>query len=281
MNKYSKERKEWVRDSKVEALELAKEYQKLLLDAIRNDYVDKLQLHGKKIIFNAKNLSTIQDLDTLLNQVANLKGNELIKWFFQQGQAVAKLNLNYFNSVLGGGTLVAYDNASRLMFLRLGFDDGKIIKNTPLWDLSRIEEPIRRIKAEAIRAITQGQTWGEFRTGITNFVTGTETGIVENHMKTNAFDTFNQMDRTMQFEMSTSLGLDYFLYSEGLKETSRQFCKDRVGKAFTRAEVLKWADLEFQGKPKENYDPFIDVGGYNCEHQLDAVTKDVWELYKN
>lgn len=279
-NTISRQRKEWAKESRAELIDIAKEYQALLINAIKNKYIDSLDINGKVIVFNTKNLLSLQRLNNLLDEVSKLQGAKLIDFMFGKIQTSAKLNLDYFSSLVEGGVKKAYDLASNKLLLRMGFDGNSIIKDTPLYDLSRVSDPIRRIKVEAVKAITTGSSYKEFGTTIENFIQGDKSGIIESHFKTNAYDTFQQMDRTMQFEMATSLQLDYFLFSEGLKETSRQFCIDRVGKGFTRKEIEGWKDLTFDGKPKENYDPFIDVGGHNCEHQLDAVTKEIYDRFK-
>jgi hypothetical protein len=276
MNKWSKERIKWIENSREEFLEIAADYQDALIKAIKDGYLPKLTTKDGKIIFDAKNMATIVQLDNSLKKVANLKGDKLLDWFLEQTERNGQQNKSYFSEIIGKkGIDKAYKAAMELVLLRLGYDGKKFTENGLLYDLSRVSDPIRKIKAQAITAISQGQSFFEFQKSIGSFVTGAEKpGLIENHFRTNAYDTFQQIDRTIGNNMAVSLELNYALYSEGLMTTSRKFCIDRVGKVFSRKEIEGWKKLDWDGK-NPNYDPLTDVGGYNCTHTLDWITDDL------
>ena len=260
-----KKREEWIENSRSEFLNLAKEYQKDIIKMIRHKYIILLDLNDGDIIFSAKNMSTIAELDRQLKKIADLRGDKLLDWFIEQIETNAKLNRKYFEEITGKkGLTKAIDKAVETISTALGINDD----NGLLYELSRINDPIRQIKVKAIKAISSGVNWASFASDIDNFV---GKGLVEGHLRTNAFDTFQQIDRSLNYDVAIDLGLNYAMYSPGLMTTSRQFCKDRVGKVFTRSEIEGWKKLEWQGK-NDNYDPFIDVGGYNCTHTLSWIT---------
>jgi hypothetical protein len=276
MNKWSKDRSKWVEDSRAEFLNIAADYQDALIKAIKDRYLASLNIRDGKITFDAKNMATIGRLDSELKKVADLKGDKLLEWFFEQTQKNGQQNKAYFTDIVGKkGIEKAYSLAMESILLRLGYDGKEFIKNGLLFDLSRVTDPIRKIKAETIKAISQGQSFFEFQKSISSFVTGGQNaGIIENHFRTNAYDTFQQIDRTISNNMAVSLDMNYAVYSEGLMTTSRKFCIDRVGKVFSRKEIESWRKLDWDGK-NDNYDPLTDVGGYNCTHTLDFITDDL------
>jgi hypothetical protein len=262
------DREKWIEKSREDFLKLAKEYQDDIVKMIRAKYLPLLDQKDGNIVFSAKNMSTIARLDTELKKISNLKGDKLLEWFVEQIEYNAKLNKNYFEEMVGEkGVSKAIEKATKTLSISLGIAD----QNGLLYDLSRISDPIRQIKAKAIKAISSGLSWGSFSNDITNFV---GKGLVEGHMLTNAYDTFQQIDRSINYDVALDLGLNYAMYSPGVMKTSRQFCKDRVRKVFTRAEIEGWKKLEWQGK-NDNYDPFIDVGGYNCTHTLSWITETI------
>ncbi len=281
MNKWSKSRNQWVNDSREEFLQIAADYQDALIKAIKEGYLPKINTKDGKIIFDAKNMATIGKLDTELKKIAALKGDKLLEWFLEQTQKNGQQNKSYFSEIVGKkGIEKAYNIAMESILLRLGYDGSKFIENGLLFDLSRVNDPIRKIKAETIKAISQGQSFFEFQKSISGFVTGGQNaGIIENHFRTNAYDTFQQIDRAIGNNMAVSLELNFAMYSEGLMTTSRKFCRDRVGKVFSRKEIEGWRKLDWDGK-NENYDPLTDVGGYNCTHTLDWITDDLAKILK-
>ncbi len=259
------DREKWIEKSREHFLKLAKEYQDDIVKMIRAKYLPLLDQKNGDIVFSAKNMATIARLDAKLKKISNLKGDKLLEWFAEQIENNAKLNKNYFEEMTGEkGVSKAIEKAINTLSISLGLTD----QNGLLYDLSRINDPIRQIKAKSIKAISSGLSWGAFSNDITNFVGN---GLVEGHMRTNAYDTFQQIDRSINYDVALDLGLNYAMYSPGLMKTSRQFCIDRVGKVFSREEIDSWKKEEWKGK-NDNYDPTIDVGGHNCTHTLSWIT---------
>lgn len=94
-------------------------------------------------------------------------------------------------------------------------------------------------------------------------------------LKTEILDRFgSEVEETTFKDGSISMRTikgQYAIYQGGLIQDSRQFCKERNNKVFTKAEIESWKELEWEGKP-ENYDPFINVGGTGCRHTLDWIS---------
>ena len=90
-------------------------------------------------------------------------------------------------------------------------------------------------------------------------------------------DAFALNDAAVTEAISENLGLEWYLYTGGLIDTTRPFCKARNGKYYHKTEVEKWANLKWQGK-MPNTDKktiFLTRGGYNCQHSLLPVSEEV------
>ena len=86
-------------------------------------------------------------------------------------------------------------------------------------------------------------------------------------------DTLFNYSRAYQQSVVSDLGLEWYLYANGLMDKSREFCIDRAGRFFHESEIRAWANLEWKGKAAGTTESsiFILAGGYNCAHQLIAV----------
>jgi hypothetical protein len=76
--------------------------------------------------------------------------------------------------------------------------------------------------------------------------------------------------------VSDDLGLNFYSYVGTRIDTSRPFCDARAGRYFKKSEVEGWASLgnwqgRFPGTTKTTI--FSYAGGYNCRHELYAITK--------
>lgn len=80
---------------------------------------------------------------------------------------------------------------------------------------------------------------------------------------------------SLQESVSQDLGLQFYIYSGGARKDSRDFCVARTGQFFHKREVEKWAKLNWSGKRQgtNSSNIFIYRGGWNCEHQLIAVSE--------
>lgn len=269
----------WLQESREGLLDIARKYQQKLLAYIEQEYLNDLDTDGNTIKFNGKNLSSVAGFEKEIIKIAELEGDKLLEWYLDRVDQNSKLNYEYFAKMTSvKSSKSALNSALSTISQFIGYDGQKFKKNSIIYDISRVQEPIRFIKAQVVQAITRKQDWDIFKKSISNYINPKKkgAGIIENYLRTNAYDTFMQVDRTIHNYMGENLGLDHFLYSEGLMDTSRPFCREKVGKVFTMQEVIKWKDQEWRGK-NEDYDPFRDVGGYNCTHSLNRISKTLYD----
>ena len=127
--------------------------------------------------------------------------------------------------------------------------------------------------------MAKGRTFTELRKSVINYVF--TTGTPFNHINTELQDTFMEGNRFVVDEMAKGLNLDnYYRYTGGLVQKSRDFCESKNRKVFTKYQVEQWSNQTWQGKSVP-YNPFINVGGYNCRHRLMPISEDMFYRLKN
>lgn len=113
-------------------------------------------------------------------------------------------------------------------------------------------------------------------------------GIISRFFDDNVFDTYQEADRMTQNDYAQELGMQAAIYIGGIIRDSRDFCRVRNAKVFTREEIGKFGTPDdqfggyrnksigyFDGKPKTGYDPFLQCGGHRCRHHLSWVAPEV------
>lgn len=83
---------------------------------------------------------------------------------------------------------------------------------------------------------------------------------LETELNTNVM-AFN---RTMHFKKAEDLGLDKFLYVGPLDKITRDFCREIVGKVFTKVQILQMDN-------EQGLDVFSFGGGFNCRHRWNPL----------
>ena len=84
-----------------------------------------------------------------------------------------------------------------------------------------------------------------------------------------AHDAIMDFHNAVNIKKSEDLGFEYFLYYGNVMSTTRDFCRNRVGKVFSKEDIESW-DFKWAGKSGP---ALINRGGYNCRHHWRAVRK--------
>lgn len=109
-------------------------------------------------------------------------------------------------------------------------------------------------------------------------------GVIQKFTDNNVNDSYNEADRIIQQDQAVSNNMTAMMYTGGVIGGSRPFCIERNRKVFLMSEIALFGTAEdkfggytnkaqglFAGKPKTGYDPFTQLGGYNCRHHLSAL----------
>lgn len=127
-------------------------------------------------------------------------------------------------------------------------------------------------------AIGSGSSFTEVISTVRNTTTGTAEvdGVLYRYAKQQSKDAFATASRKYAEQVNRKYGIEFYRYTGGLKDTSREFCEERKGKYYHKKEVESWAGSDWAGKARNTNKAtiFTLVGGYNCAHYLAPVPID-------
>lgn len=172
------------------------------------------------------------------------------------------------------------DSIGKILYNYMGWDPekGKFIPGGPFDSEARNLADIGFAKKEAIKAVTTGVGWKQFEKDFAELMYGPEgkPGLIDKRVRQGIFDVYQDFDRTLITQLAEENEIEHFVYQGGLMITSRPFCIERNNKVFTKEEIASWKELKFQGKTNP-YDPFVHAGGYNCRHNYDPISPELYE----
>lgn len=256
-----------VKKSEKKLLEIAAKQQRKLNNFLINTFLPSLDIKDGRIINTTNNLKKVNTAATLKRFLKNVVNESLLKAYLK---GFSDINKN---------TASLYDlyNPPETTKNRI-FNRSDIIADgflTELFDNNEIQKDIQNTLRNAITTESKAS---DLKNLITEQIKGTEKkmGALEGFHYSQGKNEFQAYTRGLDVEFSKALKLNYFIYQGGEIKTTRDFCEERNRGTYTREEVESWQDLTWQGK-KESHNIFIDLGGYNCRHDLTPIT---YELAK-
>lgn len=289
------ENQKYIDLKQIEILELAKEKQKEF-SKIVIDYIINSIAAGEDGILKAtsNNKSKSLKLGLVLKKLEAAYGQELVLKLIDATNNLLNINSDYYKTIETNGK--RFDYVKRLMRetmrSRLGINArGGLIRDGYLNNIANSINVADELKNILYRQVVLGRSnikdvVKEISTKISG---GKETnGLIENHIRTQVFDTFTQVDREINNQFANRLNLKYFIYQGGLIENSRDFCKKRNNKVFSVDETKEWSndkDLPLTKAEKESgspsgYHPLIDCGRWNCRHTIRYISNEMYEAMK-
>jgi hypothetical protein len=179
------------------------------------------------------------------------------------------LNNDYFSSVSDSF------KENRIFIKRLQQQTVESIEGNLLGDglASQVKTPLINILN---RSVNSGGQFKGFLEEVRIFTEGNPDldGRLLSYSRGFLRDTLFGYSRAYQQAMTADLKLSWYLYSGGIRDTTRPFCQERAGKFYHQKEVESWADLSWQGKNSSTTESsiFVFAGGWNCEHSLIPVS---------
>ena len=146
---------------------------------------------------------------------------------------------------------------------------------TPLGNLLKDDVVSKTIIATVSKAIREGSIIKDvIKKVISFFLPDKGLGIVESQIyHKGGFNLFQQQDRILSDAMAQDLGLNFAVYAGTVKDNTRDFCRQRVNKIYTKEEIKSWANLQFKGRVNP-YNPLTDCGSINCRHHYNWVSEE-------
>jgi hypothetical protein len=255
------------------------------------EYLIALDYEEGKIIETPQNLSRLNVLRAIFENFAELEMNAVGEEFAKDLFDLARKNAAWYE-LIGIDAELAGRLADDLTMIRekLGVDaSGKLIKGGYLSQMAegaQIKGQNCRL-CDTVHVFTQTPQ-KEFLKGLQQIIKGrTETkrrGAIESFWTSYAYDVPAAVREIQNLKMANELGFNYFIYTGGLIDTSRDFCRKKNGRVFSRDDAEKWVNDPDSNRPENEeytYKPLIERGRYNCRHFLMWITDDRAEQIKN
>lgn len=247
-----------------------------ILKYVITEFVDKLDKDGEKIANTLRNKRLVGLIDTLYNRFASGDGQEAVKAIADGIIQIIDFNANYFGTFSSPAAIGAIKKqVKQAVSAWLGITERGAIATNGYLDTIVKDATIRnQIKNIVIGSIIGQKGYRELKQELSDYVAGdgkTE-GALKKYYRNFVYDTFSVADRTAAKIFADKLKLNFAIYEGGLIKTSREFCRKRNGKVFSREEISKF-DPPTAKQP--GYNPFTDLGGYGCRHHLNWIPDSV------
>lgn len=258
--------------------------QTALYTKLLNEVFEKLDLDENRIKRTQKNKRLLNAIDRVFNEFGKTEGiriaNELINGI---GELIA-FNQTYFSLVIGNieeSELIEFTDVLKSDISSwLGIENGKVVQNGYIDKILQHNEVRQSVKDLLLKDVISQKGYFDTRKQFEQLIKGIpqeKKGKLNQYYRQFTFDTYSQVDGMVSLELANKHKLNFALYAGGLVRDSRPFCQQRNGKVFHRSEIERFNPTT--AKPP-NYNPFIQMGGYNCRHQLNWISDDLARLYR-
>lgn len=102
-----------------------------------------------------------------------------------------------------------------------------------------------------------------------------DNGIAQRYFSRWTNDIYSQYQRVGANNLRKKLGLKYAIYQGGEISNTRSFCRKLNGTVVSEEEIEGWTNQTWAGKNEIGYNPYADLGGYNCRHRLDWISEEL------
>lgn len=243
---------------------------------------EMFDFEGGKLKKTTKNIAALRKLERLFEKFEkDIIKNELAL-FAAELLEVGGLTVEYYEATTPAAKAAAIKNSLELLRSVMGITaDGGLVDGGYLDRLGKTAQVRETLRQYVVQSIVSKRSLTDFQRGFRELVEGKPgiDGALQSYWRQYAYDTYNQAHEVVNSSMADELELQHFIYQGSIIPTSREFCRKKAGKVFTRAEALKWKndpDL-IDKKTAASYNPFIERGRYNCRHWLNWISQELAE----
>jgi hypothetical protein len=240
-----------------------------IFKTIKNLEVDS----SGNILPNRVNLKTLRSLrGDISKMIITPQYKKDLSKFLGGFNELKGINDTYYKAI-ASGTL----NANKEVFNAVKNLSIDATKNS-LLEAGINNEIIAPVEKILTQNITSGGSFQNLTENLRGQILGTpdKLGTLERYTKQITTDSLNQFNANYNETVSSDLGLEFKYYAGSIKDTSRQYCIDRIneGRFFHKKEVENTANEQWSGKiPGTNASNIVIYrGGFNCGHQWLAVS---------
>jgi len=257
---------------RVEALQIA------LLKQL-GSILEWLDLDGKTLKNTPSNIAKLRELEGIWSTFERDAMEKELAMFAEELMKVGDMAIGYYETT---GTVKKELIQSVIQTLRevIGIEEnGKLLSGGYLDRLGKTGEVRQQLRDYVLQSIVSKRKASAFQSGLSDLIVGNKDteGALQRYWRQYAFDTYNQVHEVASKTAADGLGLKYFIYQGSVIENTRQFCRKRAGKVFSTDETKTWKDDPdlIEKKTKEQYNPLLERGRYNCRHFLSYISDEV------
>ena len=270
LRKKARERAALLRKSEKGLLSKASAMQRRLNSYVLNYFLPSLQINENNTIKNTNaNLKKANKAGGLKRFIKKVVNVSMFDYYDQQFKKLTNKTVDYFTPF----------NPTEAAKKRI-LNRGETITDGFIDDLFDNNQVANEIQKTIKKGIISGQNVTQLKSVLTEQIKGKEDkfGLLENYHYRNGTDELQKYTRELDQQFSEAAQLNYAIYAGGEIKTTRDFCDQRNGKVFNRETVLSWntTPANWSGR-KEDNNILVDLGGYNCRHNLDWIS---YELAK-
>ena len=270
LRKKARERAALLRKSEAGLLAKASAMQRRLNAYVLNYFLPSLDINENNTIKNTnanlKKANKAAGLKRFIKKVVNVA---MFDYYDKQFKSLTNKTVDYF----------APFNPTEAAQKRI-LNRGETITEGFINDLFDNNQVANDIQQTIKKGIISGQNVTQLKSVLTDQIKGKENkfGLLENYHYKNGTDELQKYTRELDQNFSEAAALNYAIYAGGEINTTRDFCDQRNGKVFNRETILSWntTPANWAGR-KEDNNILVDLGGYNCRHNLDWIS---YELAK-
>jgi hypothetical protein len=239
---------------------------------------DKLEKDANGQVTNTiANKRLLASIDGVFTQFGNNQGYDMAATILKGVQQVIGFNDTYYSNFAGKAQLLPIQkNVVSYMKAWLGVTENgwkpgfngyldTVLKPNPTIQI--------QVKDILLRGVAGQNGWMATKDAAKSFLTDNsikDTGGIKinQYYRNLVYDTYSHADRVASATYSDKLGFEFAIYEGGIIKTTREFCRKNNGKVFHKSEI---AAMEPKEAIPDNYDPFIDMGGYGCRHHWNWI----------
>lgn len=249
--------------------------QKELYMNMTKSYLSQLEVEGDIIKFSERNLQATAEVERIVNEFTR-KTTPVFKWYVKRLIDVTGATEASYKSTATVEQLQEAKHLVRGITDKLGVDEkGNIIQGGLISRLSSLDTVRRDITNYLLQEVSVGRSFGELLKGLSEYIVGNQNvnGVLLRYVKTELHDMTMRFSQAIDNQYAKALQLQYFVYQGTRKDTTRDFCNERVNKCYHRNDVDSWPkDLPYF---PPNYNFYEDRGGYNCRHRIAWVSNEM------
>ena len=244
--------------------------------------LEMFDFEGGKLKKTTKNIAALRKLERLFENFEREIVRDELALFAAELLEIGGLTVEYYEATSPAAKAAAIKNSLELLRSVMGITaDGGLVEGGYLDRLGKTVQVRETLRQYVVQSIVSKRSLTDFQRGFRELVEGKPgiDGALQAYWRQYAYDTYNQAHEVVNVSMADELELQHFIYQGSIIPTSREFCRKKAGKVFTRQEALKWKndpDL-IDKKTAASYNPFIERGRYNCRHWLNWISQDLAE----